>query len=441
MKTIIIGGVAAGMSAASKLRRLDPKADIVVYEKGYDLSYGGCGMPYFLGDIIKDEKRLIARTKEQFEAKGIKVFTGHEVMNLLADEKAILVKDIESGQSFKDHYDHLVIATGTSAKRTHIPGSDQVDIFVLNKLEDARVIKEHMDGVLDLAIIGGGYIGLEIAENFAHLGVQVHIIEMADQLLTVYDKAIAQKAKETLENIGVHIHLNEGLESYKDINGRIQIKTNKCLLDVDMVIESIGVKPNTEFLESSGMKMLKNGAIITNEFMQTNIDHVYAAGDCVAYDHLITKEKAFVPLGTHANKTGRIIAEHIAGNKMPFKGIIGSNIIKVDDLAFAKTGIGIAEAKRHKIDADFVDITAKNQSGYYPGAEPIFVRLVFDKQSKIILGCQLYGKKGVSDRINIMALAISNQMTADDFAQSDLAYAPPFSPVWDPLLVAANQIK
>jgi NADPH-dependent 2,4-dienoyl-CoA reductase/sulfur reductase-like enzyme len=298
-----------------------------------------------------------------------------------------------------------------------------------------------MDGVLEIAIIGGGYIGLEIAENFAHLGVKVHIIEMAKQLLVVYDRDIAKKAQETLENIGVNIYLEEGLDSYQKDKGRIQVKTNKRTIHVDMVIESIGVRPNTGFLKDSGIEMLKNGAIITNAHMQTNIKDIYAAGDCVAYDHIITGQKSFVPLGTHANKTGRIIAENIAGQPSEFKGIIGSNIIKVDDYAFAKTGVGIDEAKRLNLNYDYVDIKAKNQSGYYPGAEPIFVRLVYDKETKVIKGAQLYGKKGVSDRINIMALAILNQVTAEDFAQSDFAYAPPFSPVWDPLLIAANQIK
>jgi NADPH-dependent 2,4-dienoyl-CoA reductase/sulfur reductase-like enzyme len=441
MKTIIIGGVAAGMSAASKLRRLDENAEIIVYEKGHDLSYGGCGMPYFLGDLIKDENKLIARTKDQFESKGIQVFTGHEVIALNSKGKSIKVKNLENQETFDDHYDKLVIATGTKANRTNVPGSDEIDVFVLNQLEDARQIKQAMDGVLEIAIIGGGYIGLEIAENFAHLGVKVHIIEMAKHLLVVYDRDVAKKAQETLENIGVNIYLEEGLDSYQKDKGRIQVKTNKRTIHVDMVIESIGVRPNTGFLKDSGIEMLKNGAIITNAHMQTNIEDIYAAGDCVAYDHIITGQKSFVPLGTHANKTGRIIAENIAGQPSEFKGIIGSNIIKVDDYAFAKTGVGIDEAKRLNLNYDYVDIKAKNQSGYYPGAEPIFVRLVYDKETKVIKGAQLYGKKGVSDRINIMALAILNQVTAEDFAQSDFAYAPPFSPVWDPLLIAANQIK
>jgi NADPH-dependent 2,4-dienoyl-CoA reductase/sulfur reductase-like enzyme len=441
MKTIIIGGVAAGMSAASKLNRLDKNREIIVYEKTKDLSYGGCGMPYYLGNVIKDEDKLIARTKEQFEEKGINVFIEHEVIDVLPKEKMIKVKNLKTGEILNDHYDQLVITTGTKPYLTNVPGSDQANLFVLNQLEDARMIKEHMDGVKEIAIIGGGYIGLEIAENFAHLGIKVHIIEMAKQLLTVYDESIAKKAKEILENLGINIYLNEALKSYKKENNKTKVITENREIKVDMVIESIGVKPNTDFLKSTDIKMLKNGAIITDAHMKTNIKDIYAGGDCASYDHLLTNEKAFVPLGTHANKTGRIIAENIAGLNTKFKGIIGSNIIKIDDYAFAKTGLGIDEARKHGFNYDYVDIKAKNQSGYYPGAEPIFIRLVFNPKDKVIKGAQLYGKKGVSDRINIMAIAILNKMTADDFAQSDLAYAPPFSPVWDPLLVAANQIK
>jgi len=441
MKTIIIGGVAAGMSAASKLRRLDKNMLITVYEKGEDLSYGGCGMPYYLGGIIEDENKLIARTKADFEKQDIHVFLNHEVISLHSKDKTIEIKNLKTDKVIKDKYDYLVIATGTKANRTNIPGSDVVKPYVLNNLEDARMIKENLKGVKEVAVIGGGYIGLEIAENLAHLGLKVHIIERAKQLLIVYDTGVAKIAQEILEKQNIHIYLEESLESYTKENNKTIIKTDKRTLSVDMVIESIGVRPNTEFLIDSAIEMLKNGAIITNNKQLTSLKDVYAGGDCVAYHHMISKEKVFVPLGTHANKTGKIIAENIAGGNITFNGIIGSNIIKIVDYAFAKTGIGFDEAKRLNLDYDFVDIHAKNQSGYYPGAEPIFVRLVYDPKTNILKGCQLYGKKGVSDRINIMALAITKEMTAQEFAQSDFAYAPPFSPVWDPLLVAANQIK
>ncbi|QLY39878.1 CoA-disulfide reductase [Hujiaoplasma nucleasis] len=441
MKTIIIGGVAAGMSAASKLRRLNPKMTITVYEMGEDLSYGGCGMPYFLGDVIKDENKLLARNKDDFEKQNIQVYLNHEVTHLDYKHQSIEIFDRENKKTIKDKFDYLVIATGTKANRTNIPGSKEVNPYVLNTLEDARKIKANMKDVKEVAIIGGGYIGLEIAENFAHLGIKVHIIERAKQLLIVYDTFVAQKAKEILEKENIQIYLDEALESYEKDHQKTIIKTNNRTLSVDMVIEAIGVRPNTEFLKNSGIQMLKNGAIITNEYQETSLKNVYSAGDCSSYHHLLTKEKVFVPLGTHANKTGKIIAENIEGNQVRFKGIIGSNILKIADYAFAKTGLGFDEAKRLGLNYDFVDITAKNQSGYYPGAEPIFVRMVYDPQTKIIKGCQMVGKKGVSDRINIMALAITKELTADEFSQLDLAYAPPFSPVWDPLLVASNQIK
>ncbi|QWB99465.1 CoA-disulfide reductase [Mycoplasmatota bacterium] len=441
MKTIIIGGVAAGMSAASKLRREDPSANIHVYEMGEDLSYGACGMPYYLGGIIEDEKSLIARTKEDFEKKNIHVHLKHQVKKVDPHQKSVEILDLANNQTITDTYDQLVVATGTRPNQTNIEGSDKANLFFLNQLEDARLIKKNLKGVKEVAIIGGGYIGLEIAENFAHLGMKVHIIEMAKQLLLVYDEVIAKKAKELLENIGVNIYLEESLEAYDKDQNKTLVKTNKRQLSVDMVIESIGVRPNTDFLKDTGMDMLKNGAIITNKKQETSIKDIYAAGDCVAYDHLITGQKAFVPLGTHANKTGKIIAENIAGKDIEFPGIIGSNIIKIDTYAFAKTGVSMEESKKYKLGFDYVDITAKNQSGYYPGSKKIFIRLVYDPKTHILKGGQMYGEKGVSDRINILALAISQKMTAEDFSQSDFAYAPPFSPVWDPLLVAANQIK
>lgn len=441
MKVIIIGGVAAGMSAASKLKRLKKDTIIHVYEKSSDISYGGCGMPYFLSDVISDDQKLVARTKDAFEKKDIHVFKNHEVVDIDPKEQTVKIIDLEHKKTIVDSYDKCLIATGTSARRTNVPGSEDIDVFVLSQLEDARQIKKNLQGVKSVAVIGGGYIGLEIAENLNLLGLEVHIIELADQLLINYDKEVAEAAKKIMTDIGVQIHLNERLSSYEVIDGKTIVNTDKHHYPVDMVIEAIGVKPNTEFLKELNIEMLSNGAIVTNKKMETSIKNIYAAGDCVAYDHLITREKAFVPLGTHANKTGRIVGENMAGMNTKFKGIIGSNIIKVHDYAFAKTGVSLKESEKYDLGYHFIEINAHNQSGYYPGVENIYVRLIYDPKTTEIKGAQLYGKKGVSDRINIMALAISQKMTASEFAQSDFAYAPPFSPVWDPLLVAANQIK
>jgi len=441
MKVIIIGGVAAGMSAAAKLRRLDKNAVIKVYEKGNDLSYSGCGMPYYLGDIVSDEKKLIARYKEDFTKIGVDVFLKHEVTKLNPKEKSVTVKDLTNGEEFIDYYDKLLIATGTVANRTNAPGSDQAKIYVLNQLDDMRYLKKEVIKGKTVAIIGGGYIGIEVAENLAHQGLNVSIVELGNQLLTVYDQAVALKAQEALEAKDVKIHLQERLLGYEVTNNKTIVKTDKSSFEVDFVIEAIGVRPNTAFLKETGIEMLRNGAIVINDHCETSLENVYSAGDCAAYHHLIKNELAYVPLGTHANKTGKIAAENMAGLDVSFKGIVGSNIIKVVDLAFAKTGMGIDEAKRLGLDYDFVDVIAKNQTGYYPGAKDLFMRIVYERETGILKGAQLVGEKGVSDRINIMALAITKSLTAKEFSQLDFAYAPPFSPVWDPLQVATNQIK
>lgn len=441
MKTIIIGGVAAGMTAAAKLKRLEPMHQIHVYEKGTDLSYSGCGMPYYLGDIVTDEAKLIARYQDDFKAKGIDVFLNHEVISVNPKDKDVTVTDLLTGKTRTDTYDKLVIATGTTANRTNVKGSDQASLFVLNQLPDMRALKPFIKEKSHVAIIGGGYIGVEVAENLTHKGLHVYLIQRGKQLLNVYDYDIANKAEHALRTHGVEVHLDENLIAYQQENGKTVVETDKGKYPVDFVVEAIGVRPNTSFVKDIGLDMLRNGAILINLHCQTSIPDIYAAGDCVAYYHSIKQEHVFVPLGTHANKTGRVVAEHIAGLDASFPGIIGSNIIKVTNLAFAKTGMGIDEARRLNLPYDFVDITAKHQTSYYPGATDLFIRLVFEKKTGIIKGAQLVGENGVSDRINIMALAITKSLTAKELSQLDFAYAPPFSPVWDPLLIAALQIK
>lgn len=441
MKVIIIGGVAAGMTAASKLKRLDNQAIINVYEKGSDLSYSGCGMPYYLGDIIQDETKLVARFKQDFEKQDIHVFLKHEVIKVNSTEKSIIIKNLLTNETIVDNYDKLLIATGTYAARTNAPGSDKAAIYVLNQLEDMRLIKPEVKKGKSVLILGGGYIGIEVAENLSKEGLDVTVIQRGNQILSVYDKVLADKAQIALNDEGVKINLNENLISYDQKDNKTIVITDKNKYVVDFVIESIGVKPNTNFLKDNDFDMLRNGALIINDKCETSIKDIYAAGDCATYHHIIKDEVAYVPLGTHANKTGRIVAEQIAGIDTRFKGIVGSNIIKVGKLGLAKTGLGIDEALKLGLDFDFVDITAKDIPGYYPGSKPVFVRIVFDKKTGILKGAQLIGEKGVSDRINIMALAITKSLTASEFSQLDFAYAPPFSTVWDPLLVATLQIK
>lgn len=440
MKIVVIGGVAAGMSMASKLKRLKPEYQIEVYEKGQDLSYGACGMPYYLSDVIKDEKSLVARTQDQFEASGIKVFTGHEVTKLHPIEKTI--EGTFENNSFKAAYDKLVIATGASA--IHIPVSNHhlKGIYPLNALQDAIQLKKALEKAKKVAIIGAGFIGMEVAENMVHLDKEVHIIERLDQVLPTYDKAYAKLAEDALSNAGVKIHLKESLEGYTGESHVTGVITDHQTIDVDLVIEAVGVRPNTAFLKEAGFQMLPNGAIIINAKGETNLKDIYAAGDCVAYPHKLLPEPVFVPLGTHANKMGRVIAEQLAGNSEAyFHGVIGSSILKVMDLTVSKTGLTMKDSERLNLGLNYVDVKAKNQAGYYPGAELMDIRLTYDPQTFIVKGAQIIGKKGVSDRINIMASIISQGLTKDALENMDLAYSPPFQPVWDPLQIAAQQIK
>ncbi len=441
MKTVIIGGVAAGMSAAAKLRRLDHNATIHVFEKGTDLSYSGCGMPYYLGDIIDDEDQLVARHIEDFEKDNIHVYLNHEVVEVHPDIKTITAINRLTNETIQETYDKLVIATGTKALRTNVRGSEIAKVFVLNQLSDARELKHALEEVESVAIIGGGYIGVEVAENLIHKGIRVHLIEQTGQLLPNYDFEIAEKAKSALIEIGVEVHVNETVKFYELYGLKTRVHTENNQYEVDLIIESIGVKPNTKFLENTGIKMLPNGAIVVNGYMETSVKDIYAAGDCVAYYHLLKKENVFVPLGTHANKTGRIVAENIVGNNVSFSGIVGSNVLKVANLTFAKTGLGMDESKKLGLNYEYVEVLSKNQSGYFPGAKDIFVRVVFEPMTGILKGAEIVGEKGVSDRINIMALAITQGLTAKEFSQLDLAYSPPYSTVWDALQIATNQIK
>ncbi len=441
MKTIIIGGVAAGMTAAAKLRRLDPKREIIVYEKGSDISYSGCGMPYFLGKIVKDEDKLIARTPDDFKKDRITVNLNHEVIQLDTMNKRIKVEDLKNHQTFLDDFDQLLIATGTSYKKLKIPGHDNVPIYYLNQLHDMKKLEDALPKAKKIAIIGGGYIGVELADNLIHLDKEVHLFQRGSHILSLYDEDLSEKAMNILTDLGVKLHVNTSLKAYHQKDEKILVETNQTSLTFDMVIEAVGVYPNTAFLSSSDMLLDNNGAIITNQHMESNIKDIYAAGDCTTYHHLILEKNVYMPLGTHANKTGRIAAENMADIKTTFPGIIGTNIIKIGDYALAKTGLSLKEAKKLGNHYQSVEIEAYHQTSYYPGAEKLYVKLIYNDQTKIIVGASLFGKKGVSDRINIMALAITKKMTAQAFQTLDFAYAPPFSPVWDPLLIAALQIK
>ena len=444
MDVKIIGGVAAGMSAAAKLKRLlKDEVEITVYEKGDDLSYGACGMPYFISDVIKDEASLIARDKAAFEEAGIHVQVFHEVLEINEKTKTLRIKDIKQEKIFETSYDKLIIASGARAIRLKVEGHQHAHIHTLTTLDAARDLKRKLKekSVQSVGVIGASFIGLEVVEALKELGKTVHLIERETRVMPKYDQAITDEIETHLKAHGINLHLGETLESYQANKTQLSIQTNKGSYDVDLVIEAIGVLPNTGFC-GAAFKKLKNGALIVDETLKTSVEDVYAAGDCVAYPHRLKNfEPAFVPLGTHANKAGRIIAHRLAGFNDTFAGILGSNQLKVLDLEVAMSGLSLQEANDAGYQAATQTIQAKNQAGYYPGAKTMVIKITYDQDTCQLLGAQMVGEKGVALRINTMAVALSQKLTAQEFSQLDLAYAPPFAPVWDPMQVATNQIK
>ena len=444
MRLIVIGAVAGGMSAASKLKRLDPSISVTVFEKGEDVSYGACGLPYYLSGEIESDQTLVARSPEDFREKGIDLRLKHEVTKVNPREKTLAVLNHELGHEETFPYDRLLIATGASAIRLPVDGRTLEGIHTLASLAEGRALHKALreKDVKHVTLVGAGYIGVEVSEALRTLGLEVTVVEQEDRVLPKFSDMVGEEVGKTMREHGVTLHLGESLKRYEG-NGRVsKVVTDKREIETDLVIEAIGVRPNTAFLEQSGIKTLENGAILVSERMESNLEDVYAAGDCAAMPNRLTEKESYLPLGTHANKAGRVVAERLAGKDTVFEGVIGSSVLKAFDLEVARTGLTDGEAERTEaFEVESLTIKAPDRSGYYPGATPVRIKLSFDKRTCRIVGVEMVGKKGVAHRINVAATAISAGMTARQVAMLDLAYAPPFSPVWDPLQTACNQVK
>ncbi|MEK6452945.1 CoA-disulfide reductase [Caldifermentibacillus hisashii] len=443
MKLIVIGGVAAGMSAASKLKRVNKGAEIVVYERGSFLSYGACGLPYYVSGENDDYKKMIARTKEQFEKLGITIHLRHEAIKVVPEKKQVLIRDLNNQRVFIDSYDKLMISTGTIPIVPPFSGAQLRNIHVLKTLEDGIRLKEvtTLKDIRDVVIVGGGYIGIEVAEAMVRQEKRVRIIELSDRILKTFDAEITNPAEQELVKQGVQLNLNEKVEGFIGEERVEMVKTDKGTYQADLVLLSIGVRPATKFLEGSGIQLAKNGAIIIDREMRTNIPDIYAAGDCALVYHKVLEENAYIPLGTNANKCGRIAGTNIAGNHIKYVGTLGSAAIKVFNLELGRTGMSEHEAKNLTIDYTTVFVTSTDHPAYYPDATPIWIKLICEKRTRRILGAQAIGNKGVVLRIDIFAVAIHNQMTADELGMTDLCYAPPFAGVWDAVHIACNAVK
>jgi NADPH-dependent 2,4-dienoyl-CoA reductase/sulfur reductase-like enzyme/rhodanese-related sulfurtransferase len=433
LKLVVIGAVAGGTSAAAKARRNSEDLEIVVYEKDVDISYSGCGMPYFIGDDVKDGGLLTPRDPEYFNKKyNIDIKTAHEVLAIDTVKKALTVKNLETGLIFVDTYNLLIFATGASSFIPPIKGHDLNHVFSLRNIRNMYKIKNfvNQNHPKSVVIIGTGFIGLELAENLHHLGLDVTMIEKLPQVSPSLDADMAIYVQKELSKHGVKVHINKGITS---IENSFVILDDATEIPTDMVIISTGVKPNIALAKQTGIHLGITGAISVNERMETNIKDIYACGDCIQVYHQVTKKPVYRPLGSTANKTGRIAGDNASGGFATFKGIIGTSIYKIFDLAVAQTGLTEKEALNEGFDI-ITSFNIKPHKPEYLGGKEIIIKTVAEKSSGKILGAQIIGKDGVDKRIDIFATAITFGATAENLMDLDLAYAPPFATTKDPVM-------
>ncbi|MCC3144288.1 FAD-dependent oxidoreductase [Halanaerobium sp. Z-7514] len=439
MKIAVIGGVAAGTSAAAKARRTDPDAEIVIFEKGKEISYGGCGLPYYISDIIAERDKLIAFTDEEFEAKyGVEVRIEHEVREIDSHEKMLYYTNLASGQDGAYQYDKLIIATGASPIKPPFEGFEKDNIFVLRSVEDGDLIKEaaNREGTKKAVIIGAGLIGLEMAEAFTEMGLKTTVIELQPQVLPPFSQEMAELVEEELRKKGVDLVLNDGVAAFKGGEKLEKVVTESGKeIEADLALLSIGVKANSQLAKKAGIEIGETGAIKINEKMETNLKDIYAAGDCAESKDLITAQAAWIPLGSTANKQGRTAGENAAGGSYKHRGILKTGITKVFDLTAARTGLSREEAEANGFEVREVKIKARNHAGYYPGVDIVNIKGVFANKDGRLLGAEVIGGEGSDKRIDVLVTAIQAGMTAADLFQLDLAYAPPYSSPKDPVAI------
>ena len=444
MKVILIGGIAAGMSAAAKFKRLSPNDDVVVYEKGDIVSFGACGLPYYVGGFFDDSNEMIARTPEAFREAGVEIHTKHEVTNVDFSNKKVTVKNLNTNEVLEESYDKLMIASGARAIIPPIKNIDLENVVTLKSMDDGNKLRELMSKEENkkIAIIGAGFIGLEAAEAAKHRGKEVTVIQLQDRVLQeVFDKDITDLLEEELRENGVNLLLSETVTELIGDGKVSKVKTNKREIEADIVILATGVKPNTDFLNCDEIKMIRNGAIVVDKYGRTSVEDVYAAGDCATINSLITDREIYVPLATGANKLGRIVGENLAGQNNSFQGSMASSCIKVMDMEAARTGLSEKEVLNLGFNYKTKFITDMNQTSYYPGRERIYVKLIYDAHTRVILGGQVAGYKDAVQRCNVLAACIYAKMTTEQLGMLDLCYAPPFSRTWDVLNVAGNVSK
>ncbi len=444
MKIIIIGGVAAGMSAAAKARRLLNEGSVRVYEMGEVISFGACGLPYFVGDFFSDPSNMIARSVEQMQEEGIELFVKHEVLSVDPEQKSITVKNLESGVVFEDHYDRLMIATGANAIKPPFKNSALENIFMLTKIDEGKALKRlaMSDDVKDVTVVGGGFIGVEVVEAMKNLGKKVRLIQRSERIFNhIFDERIVALMQDELLAHAVELITGESLKAFAGAQKVEAVVTDKGVYKTDLVVIATGFRPNTAFLEGSGIETLDNGAIIVTHKGETNITDIYSAGDCATVPHIVKKDNVYIPLATGANKLGRVVGSNMAGVEAFYPGSLGSACVKVMDYEAALTGITETDAQKLGLEVKSVFVKDKNHTDYYPDQQDIYIKLVYEAKTKVIMGGQVLGKSGAALRIDVIAMAIKAKMTTQELGMMDFCYSPPISKTWDALNVAGNVAK
>ena len=440
MKVVIVGGVAGGATAAARIRRLDEQAEIVVFERSGFISYANCGLPYYIGGVIEDPEDLTLQTPESFFRRfRIHMKVHHEVTAIHPDRKTVSVKNLESGEEFEENYDKLLLSPGAKPLWPDLPGMDSKKLFTLRTVEDTFRIKEFVDqnNPKSAVMVGGGFIGLEVAENLRHLGLDVTIVQRPKQLMNPFDGDMASFIHAEMRKHGVKLALGYSVEGFEEKNSGIDVLLKDTApLHTDMVVLAIGVTPESTLAKEAGLALGMKGSILVNDRMETSAPDIYAVGDAVQVKHYVTGHDALIALAGPANKQGRIAADNICGGDSRYPGSQGSSVIKVFDMTAATTGINETNARKSGLDVDTVILSPMSHAGYYPGGKVMTMKVVFEKGTYRLLGAQIVGYDGVDKRIDVLATAIHAGMKATDLKDLDLAYAPPYSSAKDPVNMA-----
>jgi NADPH-dependent 2,4-dienoyl-CoA reductase/sulfur reductase-like enzyme len=444
VRLIIIGGVAAGTKAASRARRVDETAEITIYQGEHDLSISECGMPYALSGKIEKRQHLISRTPEDFAEKDIQALTGHYVERMDHENRTLYVKNLQTGETFQDQYDRLVIATGAEAIMPPITGAGLDGVFKLRFLTDLDLIQSYIQdhSPKKAVVVGGGYIGLEVAENLIEAGMEVAIVEAADQVAIAYGQEVADRVCDHLREKGIKLYTGDQVEECTGEDRVRGVRFGDREIEAGLVVVGIGVKPNVQLAEEAGVELGGTGAIKVDEHMKTNLTDVWAAGDCVETTNLASGRPAWVPLGDTANQMGRVAGTNAATGEdtLSFPGVLGTGIFKVFDLGVGKTGLSVGEAEEAGFEVVSAGIESNDKAGYYPGVEKVFLNLISDRESGRLLGAECAGS-GADKLVEVCATAIWGRLTITDLINIDLAYAPPFSPTLSPVTQAATVLS